>query len=79
MILYIICNSNSLTATAISENWQIKCFTLAISPFSGVHSGERIADKLKQILGNWKIPNERCHAFVTDKGSNMIKIRIWLN
>lgn len=64
----------SLTAHWIDEH-EIKVprksIVLQSSFFPGSHTGERIAEKFKNVLLKWNIDLSRCHIIVTDNAGNI--------
>jgi hypothetical protein len=38
------------------------------------HNYETIGGKVKEMLGKWDIPIEKCHVFLRDEGGNMRKV-----
>ncbi|KAL3088919.1 hypothetical protein niasHT_028695 [Heterodera trifolii] len=63
----------SLTAHGITHDWKRVDFVLSVGQIKGEKTGERIAERIRQILVDWKIPQEKCAVFVRDGGSNMRK------
>uniref|UniRef100_A0A914I9C5 Transposase n=1 Tax=Globodera rostochiensis TaxID=31243 RepID=A0A914I9C5_GLORO len=63
----------SLTAHGIGKKFERKSFILSVSEFDGSHTGERIAEKLRELLKIWKIPASQMFYFVRDEGSNFKK------
>ena len=47
--------------------------TLAVRRFESPHTGERIADLLRAIIDEWKIPYHKVFRSLTDNGSNIVK------
>ena len=47
--------------------------TLAVRRFEQPHTGQRIAELLRRIVDEWKIPHFKIFHCLTDNGSNMIK------
>jgi hypothetical protein len=44
---------------------------LRVAEFPGSHGGELIAEKLKELLIDWKIPAQKVQAFVCNEGRNI--------
>jgi hypothetical protein len=72
-------SDHSLTAHVIGNDFTRKNYVLAVSQFDGSHTGERIAEKLRQILSNWNIKSEKTHIFVRDGASNFKKVFCFIN
>lgn len=52
---------------------------LAVTHFEGEHTGEKISEKLRLILAEWKIDAKICQMFVTDDAYNFKKVKVVLN
>nr|CAD2194939.1 unnamed protein product [Meloidogyne enterolobii] len=63
----------SLTAHGIGKNFQRKSFILSISEFPGSHTGEKILEKIRELLKVWNFAEETISYFVHDEGSNFRK------
>ena len=63
----------SLTAEGISKKWIHKKFILAMVHFPQSHTGRNVAFLISDLMKQWKVFNKAC-GFVTDGGSNMIKV-----
>ena len=63
----------SLTVHFISPEWDLNCCVLATSSFPGQHLGTNIAEKIKDIVKTFEIPNECVKAVVHDQRSNVVQ------
>lgn len=61
----------SSTAHFITDNWELHSCVLQTLYFPESHTGELIADKLKEICVHFSLPLEKVVAVVHDLGSNM--------
>ncbi|XP_030016881.1 zinc finger BED domain-containing protein 1-like [Sphaeramia orbicularis] len=63
----------SLTVHYIDGNWSLNSCSLQTTYFSEDHTGELIAQGLKDSLAHWKLDEEKMVCMTTDSGTNMIK------
>lgn len=63
-----------MTCHGINKNLQRKYYVLSVSEFEGTNSGERIAEKLRQMLNNWGLSTEKAFLFVRDGAKNYAKV-----
>jgi len=66
-----------LTAHGIGKNFQRKSFILSISEFPGSHTGEKILEKIRELLKVWNFAEETISYFVHDEGSNFRKVTFY--
>ena len=60
----------SLTLHFIDDSWELKSYTLATYPFPEQHTGDNIAEKLKEVIKEYNITHDKVMAIVHDQGSN---------
>lgn len=61
----------SLTAHGVNSNFELKNYCIAVFSFEGEkHSGENIAENLRQLFQDWGI-KQQVRAVVTDNAPNM--------
>ena len=60
----------SLTVYFIDECWELRSYTLATYSFPEQHTGDNIVEKLKEVVGEYEIDDNRIFAIVHDQGSN---------
>ena len=58
----------------INKIWERKNFILSVSEFPGSHTGDRIREKVQEMLKAWNIKVEKCHLFLRDGGTNFKKV-----
>lgn len=63
----------SLTVHYIRNDWSLDSCCLQTSFFPDDHTGENIADGLKQFLNEWGLDEEKQVCLTTDSGSNVVK------
>ncbi|KAK7877113.1 hypothetical protein WMY93_032193 [Mugilogobius chulae] len=63
----------SLTVHFIDGSWNLNSCSLQTSYFPEDHTGEIIAQGLKDSLSSWKLKEEHMVCMTTDSGTNMIK------
>jgi hypothetical protein len=58
----------------LTNNFELKQYTLDVCPFEGRHTGIKIGEKLSSTLfETWNLPKSRCAMMVRDSGSNIVK------
>lgn len=62
----------SLTAHFIDETWQLQSYCLQTSYFPDDHTGDIIAQGLKDALASWSLPEDRMVCMTTDSGANVV-------
>ena len=60
----------SLTLHFIDNSWELKSYTLATYPFPEQHTGDNIVEKLKEVIKEYNITDDKVAAIVHDQGSN---------
>ncbi len=66
--------SLSLTAHFIDETWPLQSSCLQTSYFtSPAHTGDVIAQGLKDAMASWSLPEDRMVFMTTDSGANVIR------
>jgi hypothetical protein len=63
----------AVTAHFITADWELLEAVLDCAPFGGSHTGERIQDKVLEILEDFDISTEAVQALVSDTASNVKK------
>ncbi|KAK0140110.1 Zinc finger BED domain-containing protein 1 [Merluccius polli] len=63
----------SLTIHYIDDDFTMKSRCLQTSFFPQDHTGEAIAQGLREALASWSLPEERQVCITTDNGSNVVK------
>ncbi|XP_039505675.1 E3 SUMO-protein ligase ZBED1-like [Pimephales promelas] len=63
----------SLTVHYIDENYEIKSRCLQTAYFPENHTGENIAQGLKEALASWGLCEDQQVSITTDNGSNIVK------
>lgn len=62
----------SLTIHFVDEEWQLQSFCLQTSYFPEDHTGELIAQGLKDTLSSWSFDDEHMVCMTTDSGANVV-------
>ncbi|XP_056118286.1 E3 SUMO-protein ligase ZBED1-like [Rhinichthys klamathensis goyatoka] len=62
-----------LTVHYVSESWEMRSVCLQTSYFPQDHTGQTIAQELKDALNSWGLSEERLSCMTTDSGSNVIR------
>lgn len=62
----------SLTIHFVDEEWQLQSFCLQTSYFPEDHTGELIAQGLKDALSSWSFDDEHMVCMTTDSGANVV-------
>lgn len=62
----------SYTIHFIDNSWQLQSFCLDTIPLFQDHTGQNIAEAIKDILENWELSPDNLVATTTDNGSNFI-------
>ena len=60
----------SLTVHFIDDCWEMKSYTLATYSFPEQHTGDNIVEKLKEVVSEYQIDDNKIFAIVHDQGSN---------
>lgn len=60
----------TITSTHISDDWQMHNYVLQTRELPLSHTGENIANVLKDAINEWGLPE--CSALVTDNAANML-------
>lgn len=68
----------SLTAHYIDDEFKRKEFVVSCSYFPGAHTGERVGEKITQLLSEANISNDRRHLILRDGGTNYVSGRLSL-
>jgi hypothetical protein len=63
----------SLTAHFLSPTMRPEFLVLGVLPLHGHHTAENMSSLIENALEKFGIPPEKCHMFVRDAASNMIK------
>lgn len=63
----------SLTAHGINKDFKRLKVILNCHTFDGKHTEDLVLEKIKSMLMEWGIINEKIHCFLRDSGSNMIR------
>ena len=63
----------SLTVHFITDEWSLENACLQTSFFPSNHTGEEIAQGLRDGLESWNLSEDRLVCMTTDSGTNMIK------
>jgi len=63
----------SLTVHYIDDNYEIKSRCLQTAYFPENHTGENIAQGLKEALASWGLCEDQQVSITTDNGSNIVK------
>ncbi|XP_031723874.1 zinc finger BED domain-containing protein 4-like [Anarrhichthys ocellatus] len=63
----------SITVHFISDDWELCNHSLQTSYFPDDHTGEIIAQGLREALESWRLGEERQVALTTDSGANIVK------
>ncbi|KAK7934198.1 hypothetical protein WMY93_005094 [Mugilogobius chulae] len=63
----------SLTIHFISDDWRLLSYCLQTSYFPEDHTGELIAQGLKDALSSWSLKEERMACMTTDSGANVVR------
>jgi hypothetical protein len=61
---------DTVTCSFITERWELKCWVLSTLQVEGSHTGENIAESLKQVRKIWKLKQV---VTVTDNAANEVK------
>ncbi|KAM3842884.1 E3 SUMO-protein ligase ZBED1-like [Diretmus argenteus] len=72
----------SLTVHFITDEWSLEHICLQTSFFPDDHTGEEIAQGLRDALESWHLNEDRLVCMTTDSGTNMIKalrLKKWPN
>ncbi len=68
----------TITSTHISDDWQMHNYVLQTRELPLSHTGENIANVLKDAINEWGLPE--CSALVTDNAANMlVAAKSWLS
>ena len=60
----------SLTLYFIDNCWELKSYTLATYPFPEQYTGDNIVEKLKEVIKEYNITDDKVVAIVHDQESN---------
>lgn len=63
----------SLTGHFINKDWTLVSLSLECTPFNGSHTGDRIAEMIRNLLNKHKLKVTRVSAFVSDTCANVKK------
>ncbi|XP_071344173.1 E3 SUMO-protein ligase ZBED1-like [Trachinotus anak] len=63
----------SLTIHFIDEEWNLRTRCLETADFPDDHTGEVIAEGLKEVLLSWSLTEHKMVCITTDSGANMVK------
>ena len=63
----------SLTVHFINNDWTLRSVCLQTAYFPEDHTGEIIAQGLRDALNSWNLAEDRLICMTTDSGSNMIR------
>ena len=62
----------TITAHFIDDDWKLVSAVLTTSQFPGSHTGERIAQKLRQSIALFDVPEDKIAAIVQDEAANAV-------
>lgn len=63
----------SLTVHYIDDKWQLLTRVFETAYFPNDHTGDMIAQGLRQMLSAWDLKEENLDAITTDNGTNVVK------
>ncbi|KAF4134210.1 hypothetical protein GN958_ATG16591 [Phytophthora infestans] len=63
----------SVTIHYVNDMFEPRNWTLEVIELPGIHTGEIIAAKLKEVIDKWDLSLDNCTRFVHDSGSNIVK------
>ena len=63
----------ALTITFLTEEFDLRNYTLEVKPVVGKHTGEMILQELQQSLSKWGLSSSDLSMMLRDSGSNIVK------
>lgn len=63
----------SFTVHFLTRKFELVTRCLEVAYFPDSHTGENIATALRDVLTNWKLPEHKQVAIITDNGTNVVK------
>ena len=64
----------SLTIHFVDQEWNLKTRCLETAYFPKDHTGEIIAEGLKEALLSWSLIEDKMVCITTDSGANVVKV-----